>query len=65
MGFSSKRAKAIKEGRVRYNIYDENGLVYSSKTFIGAVQMADQMQKANPEVSYSMKLEEVPDGQEV
>lgn len=59
MAFSAKRAKALKEGRVRYNIYDSEGMIYSAKTLLEAIQMADRLQKSNPGEVYTMKLEEV------
>ena len=65
MAFSPKRAKAIKEGRVNFNIYDDKGLVYTGASFIVTVQMLDQLQKTNPGVKYSLKLEEVQNGEKV
>ena len=59
MGFSPKRLKALKEGRVRYRIYNGELVIFETPSFITAVQMADQLQKANPGTPYTMKLEEV------
>lgn len=62
MAFSPKRAKAVAQGRVMYRIYDGDKCVYESKHFFCALQMADQLQKANPNISYEMKLEEIKHG---
>lgn len=59
MGFSPKRAKAVAKGKVVYAIMLENEVVFTSKNFIVAVQMADQLQKANPENEYKMTITEV------
>ena len=62
MGFSAKRAKMIAQGKVQYCIYnDKGGIVFSNKSFLVAVQMADQLQKANPGINYTMNLEPVED----
>ena len=60
MGFSLKRAKAVKEGRVRYCIYNGDKLVFSTQSFMVAIQTADAYQKSNPDIPYTMKLEEIP-----
>lgn len=59
MGFSPKRAKAVAKGKVVYSIMLENEVVFTSKNFFVAVQMADQLQKANPENEYKMTITEV------
>ena len=59
MGFSPKRAKAVMQGKVKYCIMDGENVVFSHKNFAVAVQMADQLQKANPSKAYTMKLMEV------
>lgn len=60
MGFSAKRAKAVAQGKVQFCIYNEKGeIVFQDKSFLVAVQMADSLQKANPDIAYTMKL--VPD----
>lgn len=59
MGFSPKRAKAVAKGKVVYAIMLENEVVFTSKNFFVAVQMADQLQKANPENKYTMTVTEV------
>lgn len=59
-GFSPKRAKAVATGKVVYKIFDGSGnVVFSTKSFIVAVQHADLLQKNNPGIVYTMKLEEV------
>lgn len=60
MGYSRKRMKQLIEGKVQYCILDGDNIVYSSKSFVAAVQMADQLQKSNPGINYTMKLMEVP-----
>lgn len=62
MGFSPKRLKAFKDGKVSFCIYSGNECVYTTSNFIQAVQMADSLQKANPGIPYTMKLEEVNNG---
>lgn len=60
MAFSPKRAKLVAQGKVKYCIYDDKGeLVASHKSFLVALQVADSLQKTNPNINYSMKLEEV------
>ena len=59
MGFSPKRLKALKDGKVRYCTYCGDECVYTSASFIECVQMADVLQKSNPGIPYTMKLEEV------
>lgn len=59
MGFSAKRAKAVAQGKVKYCILEGENIVFSHKSFTVAIQMADQLQKANPGINYTMKLMEV------
>lgn len=61
MAFSAKRAKAVAQGKVKYCILDGDTVIFSHKSFIVAVQMADQLQKTNPDNHYTMKLMEVDD----
>lgn len=58
MGFSPKRAKLVAQGKVLYCIMDGENVVYSDKSLIVAIQMADQLQKANPGINYTMKIKE-------
>lgn len=58
MGFSPKRAKAVMQGKVKYCIMLGEEIVFSHKSFPVAIQMADQLQKANPGNVYTMKLME-------
>lgn len=57
--FSPKRAKAVAQGRVIFSIMNGNEVVYTSKNFMVAVSMADQLQKANPGINYTMTCTEV------
>jgi len=59
MAYSRKRMKQLIEGKVQYCILDGDNIVFSHKSFVVAVQMADQLQKANPGINYTMKLMEV------
>lgn len=59
MAYSRKRMKQLIEGKVQYCILEGENIVFSSKSFVVAVQMADQLQKANPGINYTMKLMEV------
>lgn len=56
MGFSPKRLKQLAEGKVVYQILDGEKVLFQHKSFIVAVQMADQMQKTNPSNNYTMKV---------
>lgn len=58
MGFSPKRAKLVAQGKVLFCIMDGNNVVFSDKSFMVAVQMADQLQKANPGINYTMTIRE-------
>lgn len=59
MGFSPKRMKKVAQGKVMFTIMLGNEEVFSSKNFAVAVQMADQLQKANPKNDYKMICTEV------
>lgn len=59
MAFSPKRAKAVAQGKVVYSIMNGTEVVFTSKYFLVAVQMADQLQKANPHNNYTMTITEV------
>lgn len=60
MAYSPKRAKAMASGKVQFCIYDGDGVcVFSHKSFMVALQQAGMLQKANPNINYSMKLEEL------
>lgn len=59
MAFSPKRAKAVAQGKVIYAIMNGTEVVFTSKHFFVAVQMADQLQKANPHINYTMTMTEV------
>ena len=59
MAFSPKRAKAVAQGKVIYAIMDGNTTVFTHKNFFVAVQQADILQKANPEIKYTMTITEV------
>lgn len=56
MGYSRKRAKAVAEGKVSYCILLDGQVVFSSKSFLVAVQHADFLQKQNPDAKYEMKI---------
>lgn len=58
MGFSPKRAKLVAQGKVLYCIMDGDKVAYSDKNFVRAIQMADQLQKANPGINYTMTIKE-------
>lgn len=58
MGFSPKRAKLVAQGKVLFCIMDGDKVVFSDKSFMVAVQMADQLQKANPGINYTMTIKE-------
>lgn len=58
MAFSPKRAKLVAQGKVLYCVMDGDKVVYSDKSFIVAVQMADQLQKTNPGINYTMTIKE-------
>lgn len=59
MGFSPKRAKAVAQGKVIFAIMNGKETVFTHKNFAVAVQMADQLQKANPGINYTMTITEV------
>ena len=58
MGYSRKRLKQIIDGKVLYCILLDGEVIFSSKSFMVAVQYADQLQKDNPDKKYEMKLQE-------
>lgn len=57
--FSPARAKKVAQGKVVFAIMNGTEVVFTSKNFIVAVQMADQLQKANPGINYTMTCTEV------
>lgn len=59
MGFSPKRAKAVVQGKVVFAIMDGKNVVFTHKNFAVAVQQADQLQRANPHIKYTMTVTEV------
>lgn len=59
MGFSPKRLKALAQGKVEYCIYEGPVCVFRDKSFMVTVQMADTLSKTNPNVEYTMKVEEI------
>lgn len=59
MGFSPKKAKAVFKGKVVYAIMNGTEVVFTSKNFMVAVSMADQLQRANPHINYTMTVTEV------
>lgn len=57
--FSPKRAKAVALGKVIYCIMDGTETVFSTKNLFVAIQQADLLQKANPNINYTMIVTEV------
>lgn len=56
--FSPKRAAAVKNGDVVFNIYDNKGkLVFSFPTFIQAVKYIEFLQDSYPNDKYDLKVE--------
>lgn len=58
MAFSPKRAKLVAQGKVLYCVMDGDHVVFSDKNFLVAIQTADQLQKANPGINYTMTIKE-------
>lgn len=58
MGFSLKRARAVAQGKVLYCVMLDDVCVFSDKSFLVALQTADNLQKANPDKKYTFTIKE-------
>ena len=58
MAYSPKRAAAVKNGKVVFNIYDEEGKLFEScPNFLIAVKRAEFLQDTYPGKKFDMKVE--------
>lgn len=58
MAFSPKRAAALRNGQVVFNIYDDKGKLFEScPNFLIAVKRVEFLQDTYPGVKFDMKVE--------
>ena len=58
MAYSPKRAAAVKNGKVVFNIYDEEGKLFEScPNFIIAAQRLDYFENIYPMKKFTIKVE--------